>query len=452
MAQFPFTERGTVTSYPLLTRESFSSQDVTFNDFSTQTYSRLAQPLGRWELDFNPIDDVDYETIRQFIIGQQGRGQMFMFVDPSENLLTQTEVFESASWIKGTDLVVGKNYLTRSEEIDHADWVKLGPPSAPVITADQDTSPDNTTTADQVDFPASGAAQFPQIRQDVTGALPKLSLQTLTGSIWVRASSAVSLVLRISGDTTGTNNTINITTVWQRFTVSHTLLVGDTTAKYQLFQDENKTARTVFVWGAQLEYGSVAADYTKTVSATTELLIADPFWTANPLDSDHPSALTKRGRQIVNTDTSLTRALSQTLTLDVAGGFFTNSLYLKSQSGTSTGTLELSSSRNAISTQSETFTTSYSVGTSAWERITVSPRFSKGNFDDEIFYALNVPSLSTIHVFGAQLETESSPSQYMKNTYHSGLHTACRFAENSFTKDMRSLNNSRLSLTIEEEI
>ena len=63
-----------------------------------------------------------------------------------------------------------------------------------------------------------------------------------------------------------TSVVVNLTTTWQRFTVSRTMATGTTNAYFALNNSTN--GAVIYIWGAQLELGSVASAYTPTTTAT----------------------------------------------------------------------------------------------------------------------------------------------------------------------------------------
>ena len=170
-----------------------------------------------------------------------------------------------------------QNFLTRSEEFDDADWTKVGTPSIPVVTADADTAPDGTSTADQVVFSATGGGQANSIRTTVSTP-PLILNQTFTFSVWLRSASAVNInvtmqeVPFVSSATT----VAAVTSTWQRFSVSKSPSSGTPTSMAVLVtQPENESSKTIFAWGAKLEYGSTASGSFDSYGVTTSAALAN---------------------------------------------------------------------------------------------------------------------------------------------------------------------------------
>lgn len=141
-----------------------------------------------------------------------------------------------------------ENLLQYSEQFNNPAWT-LG---AAFVTANATTAPDGTTTADKIDLTA---AVNSRITQSI--AVPNT---TMTLSVWIRSDSALTVLL---GNTLSNDSSINVTTSWQRFVWTGILASGT-----QLFGIRNgeALAKTIYIWGAQLERHSTARPY---ISTTT---------------------------------------------------------------------------------------------------------------------------------------------------------------------------------------
>ncbi len=159
-----------------------------------------------------------------------------------------------------------ENICLRSAEIDQATWVKsnANSGSAPVVTADQVTSPNGGTNGDKVVFDLNGG----------TAATDASFLyQTYT-----QASTTYTLSCYLKGAVGGENitfdfggvevNTVTLTTDWVRYTFTKAVTyVGSTTIRTGIRGGVTSSDNpTIYMWGCQLEEGSYATSYIPTTS------------------------------------------------------------------------------------------------------------------------------------------------------------------------------------------
>lgn len=183
-----------------------------------------------------------------------------------------------------------QNMLLRSEEFDNASWQKTDT----TITANAIVSPDGLTTADLLTEGVAGTAQILQVTTVVGQKAYTASMyfkygnhdwirvlfyETNTGNaarVWVNLTTG----LLGNSESTGTgvvNLGTTITNVgngWYRVTIAATftntsaaLYITSVTANTSSTRVNNSTR---YQWGAQVNQGSVAAAYQKTVATTTE--------------------------------------------------------------------------------------------------------------------------------------------------------------------------------------
>jgi len=154
------------------------------------------------------------------------------------------------------------NLLTFSEQFDNADWTK----SSVTVTANTDTAPDGTLTADTL--AATGA------NGTTLGSLVLVG-GSYTFSVWLRRKTGTGDV-EISAHSSGTWVTQTITSSWARYTVTQTLTVGTRTPGVRIVTSGDE----VYAWGAQL---LTAADQTSTGGAYQRIAAATSYDTSNPV-------------------------------------------------------------------------------------------------------------------------------------------------------------------------
>ena len=145
------------------------------------------------------------------------------------------------------------NLALRSEQFDNAAWTTLA--FNATVTANTTISPDGTQNADTVVFGASGY---------LYQSFAIVGLASATFSIY--AKTATQRIIFGGGTAVGTDvyTTVNVGNGWFRQILTRTFTGGGTGNLQTLPFGNNVTA---FLWGAQLEIGSVATEYIPTVAS-----------------------------------------------------------------------------------------------------------------------------------------------------------------------------------------
>lgn len=156
------------------------------------------------------------------------------------------------------------NICDYSSEADNAGWLKqsLGSGTVPVVTANQATSPDGTTTADLVTFDVSAGTGSGDRSLLVPSKIGSITDSvTRTFSIYIKSSSATSynMRLRINGGI----EDITVTSEWQRFDVQGSS-GSDGTIHLGLYNSINSDTASVYIWGCQIETGNYPSSYIPT--------------------------------------------------------------------------------------------------------------------------------------------------------------------------------------------
>jgi hypothetical protein len=159
------------------------------------------------------------------------------------------------------------NRLLYSQELDNAAWTKV---LGVTVSANADTAPDGSTTADLVTFTTTNGNR---IEQD--SGVAAVDGVTWTGSIWLKGSGTISIATSTTTGVGGsTEPTITLTSTWTRYTATVTLAGGATgNVRFMIIWRTGRTATEVTTWGAQLETGSTATAYIPTTTAAVTVVL-----------------------------------------------------------------------------------------------------------------------------------------------------------------------------------
>ena len=173
------------------------------------------------------------------------------------------------------------NLLTYSEQFDNAAWIKsnTGVASVPTVTANAGTAPDGTATADRVQYSLNGGTASGDISNLYQTNTTK---GALTHSVYLKSFDGVSSYNMQIIDSTGAGQPITVTGAWQRFSVSATS-AGSINYAIRLrggATPTNSNTADVLIWGAQL---LTAADEAATGGAYQRIAAATDYDTSNPV-------------------------------------------------------------------------------------------------------------------------------------------------------------------------
>ena len=267
---------------------------------SSSTYAAIALDLTRLSLYGGSLDK-DASLILEFkppqYLGAENPGLGRLLIMSKENTpvgpVLTTKSFRqlidftrtsSATYVDATGKIAltpqSRNLLTFTQEFNNAAWVKLNA----TITANSTVAPDGTMTADTLVATAGTAAHSINRSGGGSGAPIAFSVYAKAGtSSFIQlfhgsASTAYANFNLTTGvvGTVGAGATASISPAgngWYRCSIvftpgaasaSRITIVSSGTAAY----NESWTAagtETIFIWGAQLEAGSTATDYTRNV-------------------------------------------------------------------------------------------------------------------------------------------------------------------------------------------
>jgi hypothetical protein len=162
------------------------------------------------------------------------------------------------------------NNVRRSQELNDGSWAKVGSAGVPVVTANYAVAPDNTMTAERVQFNACTPGLDSVVYQPACS-----SGLTNTGSIYLKGngtSGTIQVFINL-GTTSACIGCDYNSATWTRCAVTGMVVsvgnfvIGPETAAGYNCQGTSQPAADVLVWGAQCEVGSVATSYIPTTSA-----------------------------------------------------------------------------------------------------------------------------------------------------------------------------------------
>jgi hypothetical protein len=141
------------------------------------------------------------------------------------------------------------NLIRRSEQFNDIAWTKSG---GTTVTANDIISPDGTQNADKIVF--SGSNEF--ISQNNT-----LAAVAHIGSVYIKGTAGETIRFTVGG----TEATRTLTGEWQRIEMLRA--TAPSNGNFTISTFAGVTARTIYLWGAQLEAGSNATSYIPTVAS-----------------------------------------------------------------------------------------------------------------------------------------------------------------------------------------
>lgn len=218
----------------------------------------------------------------------------------SQNLLLRSEEFDNASWSK-TDTTVTANAIASPDGLTTADLLTEG--SAGTATAD------TTFTAS-----ASGVAHTASVYMKAgtsTGWVRLSVYETANATnivnLWVNMATGALGSTSVGGTgVSGGGTTTTLLNGWYRISLSFTIAATALTMMTRSATADSSTTRVSgadrYQWGAQVNQGSVAAAYQKTVATTTE-------WGANQNLVTHSEGTVSQcsvASNVTNAGTSIT--------------------------------------------------------------------------------------------------------------------------------------------------
>ena len=228
----------------------FSADNATAISQSPFTYAQqVVKHQGeRWRASVSlpPMKAVDAEYWIAFLLSLRGQYGTFLLKDPNY------------SAPRGLALTTKKNLLTFTEQFDNAAWVKTGT----TVSANTTVAPDGTLSADT----ATATNTDPNLTQFVSS-----TAITYTISVWLMGVGTsigkrpALFLIRDAYAQALVSPTLNpLTSSWQKYTFTGSFSVAPTAqvqARIDFVDLSPVIGDAVNIWGAQLELGSTTTSY-----------------------------------------------------------------------------------------------------------------------------------------------------------------------------------------------
>lgn len=226
MLVFPQLATGASALYPVLKKRRMRTVVNVLGDGSKDVVADDDAALVEWELHARGMTGAEWNAVDSLFQQVSGMWQTFTFLDPTGNLLTESETLSSAAWTKGAlvQLTTGV--------------------ADPLGTTRATTIVNAGSTADGIDqvLPVPGNFQY-------------------CLSAWVRSASGSSVTLVIGGST----STVPSSPVWNRVALGAS--GGSSSASSVTFGLQLAAGGSVDVFGLQVEAQLAPSDYKVTGAA-----------------------------------------------------------------------------------------------------------------------------------------------------------------------------------------
>ena len=313
------------------------------------------------------------------------------------------------------------NLLQRSEQFENAAWL-AGGSGAFVVTTNSTTAPNGTLTADKLIAPLTNQT----IRQNLANINTAYTL-----SIYLKTNSGTKQ-MRLFINDTQIESIVNVTSDWQRFTLSGTTggtLFGSGRvgiANVSILDNSS----FVYAWGAQLVTGTSAKEYFPTTDRldvarldytnsscpsilvepqrTNLLLRSQEFdnasWVKTSTTITPNTTISPDGN--LNADSMVVSSIDSRVTQVIAlgAGTYTTTIYVKVLSQTTAGTMRLQANVDSTNV-SVNFTP-----TTEWQRVTATYNATVGIIN---FSVRGLGFIGTIAIWGSQMEAGSNATSYI---------------------------------------
>jgi hypothetical protein len=150
----------------------------------------------------------------------------------------------------------------------------LGTGVTPVVTLNNETSPDGTTSAAKVVLDVGGGTTSGDRSLFLVPSASVTATNSYAGSVWLKGETGgEQVVMRHAGN--ATYSLFTLTTSWARYDVTETAAGSSATMAIGLKGNQSDATATIYVWGAQIEEGSFPTSTIVNNSGSTATRSAD---------------------------------------------------------------------------------------------------------------------------------------------------------------------------------
>jgi hypothetical protein len=276
------------------------------------------------------------------------------------------------------------NLLPYSEDFSQADWVTFGTASKSSNVA---TAPDGNFTADSITLPAASG---------VLDNIPVSASTTYTFSVYIRGTPGTTIRILSNANSSGlVANTVTVSGVWQRYSVTFTTNSGDISTSIQF---DSGGGNTFYVWGAQVEAGAFPTSHIPTVAATVTRAADVASITGSNFGTTRTNLLV-RSEEFDNASWTKTRSSVTANAITAPNGTLTADELVEDTTVTSSHNIG----------QSISFTSGTTYTVSVFAKATASPRFLQIIFPSGGFTATRRPVFDLLNgIASAATDTTAS--------------------------------------------